>query len=115
MYLPTRTSDTSAKPSAARPCRTVMPCGSLTTGLGVTMTRAITCALLECRPSHQRAPRDPVPVPALERSSSLVPRLGREQRLAHQHLVGGEVALARLGHDLGRQGGRVRFLVPPGV
>src|SRR5438270_669739 len=42
MYLPTRTSLTSRKPSEARPCLTVRPWGSLTTGFGVTMTRAIT-------------------------------------------------------------------------
>src|SRR5438105_10734573 len=42
MYLPTRTSTTSRKPSEARPCLTVIPWGSLTTGLGVTITRAIT-------------------------------------------------------------------------
>src|SRR5207237_6328905 len=41
MYLPTRTSTTSRKPSDASPCLTVIPWGSLTTGLGVTMTRAI--------------------------------------------------------------------------
>src|SRR5437868_4701995 len=41
MYLPTRTSETSRKPSAASPCLTVTPCGSLTTGLGVTMMCAI--------------------------------------------------------------------------
>src|SRR2546430_586906 len=42
MYLPTRTSTTSRKPSDASPCLTVMPWGSLTTGFGVTITRAIT-------------------------------------------------------------------------
>src|SRR2546430_11751770 len=42
MYLPTRTSTTSRKPSEARPCLTVIPWGSLTKGLGVTITRAIT-------------------------------------------------------------------------
>src|ERR1700686_3819241 len=42
MYLPTRTSDTSRNPSVARPCLTVMPCGSFTTGLGVTTIFAIT-------------------------------------------------------------------------
>src|SRR4029077_11338543 len=36
MYLPTRTSSTSRNPSVGSPCLTVIPCGSLTTGLGVT-------------------------------------------------------------------------------
>src|SRR5579871_4445447 len=35
-YLPTRTSSTSPKPSRRSPWATVSPCGSLTTGLGVT-------------------------------------------------------------------------------
>src|SRR4029077_8548940 len=46
MYLPTRTSSTSRNPSVINPCLTVSPCGSLTTGLGVTMTRAV--ALIRC-------------------------------------------------------------------
>src|SRR6266567_4002445 len=41
MYLPTRTSSTSRNPSDARPCLTVMPWGSFTTGFGVTITRAV--------------------------------------------------------------------------
>src|ERR1700674_4577021 len=40
MYLPTRTSETSLNPSVTRPCLTVMPCGSLTTGFGITITLA---------------------------------------------------------------------------
>src|SRR5258708_26894733 len=84
MYLPTRTSETSLKPSAARPCLTVTPCGSLTTGLGVTttmalMSRSSACAgTAPCRPpagtqsdtegeSAPRHPRagaaDPTPCP----------------------------------------------------
>src|SRR4029077_5382747 len=41
MYLPTRTSSTSRNPSVISPCFTVRPWGSLTTGFGVTMTRAV--------------------------------------------------------------------------
>src|SRR5438093_6990176 len=40
MYLPTRTSATSSKPSWRRPCLTVSPWGSFTTGFGVTITFA---------------------------------------------------------------------------
>src|SRR2546430_15562844 len=79
MYLPTRTSTTSRKPREARPCLTVMPCGSLTTGLGVTITRAI----------MGRAPGGIA-------TSSFVSRLGREQRLADDALVTGQAAPARL-------------------
>src|SRR5713226_637679 len=90
MYLPIRTSDTSAKPSADRPCLTVMPCGSLTTGFGVSITWAISLGI----------------------GSPLVSRLGWKQGLADQSVVRGEVALARLGDDLAGQRRRVRLLVP---
>src|SRR5689334_7386884 len=93
MYLPTRTSVSSPKPSDARPCRTVTPCGSLTTGFGTTTIRAITA-----RDLGERSP--------------FVPRLLREERLAHEAQVRRQVALAGLGDDLGRQGRRIGLLVP---
>src|SRR5579864_9279420 len=88
MYLPTRTSEISVKPSEASPCLTVMPWGSLTTGFGVTMILAII------------AP------------SPFVPGLGWEQRLADQSLVSGQVAHAGLRHDLAGELRRLRLLVP---
>src|SRR5262249_32457768 len=42
MYLPTRTSPTSVKPSAWSDCWTVLPCGSRMPRFGVTKTRAVT-------------------------------------------------------------------------
>src|SRR3981081_321882 len=95
MYLPIRTSLTSRKPSVARPCFTVMPCGSFTTGFGVTMTRAIT------RGS-----------PAGIAISFLVPRFRWKQRFADQALVRGEISLSRLRYNIVRQARRFGFLVP---
>src|SRR6185312_10695869 len=89
MYLPTRTSSTSRKPSEARPCLTVTPCGSLTTALGVTITRAVVFIYL-----------------------FLVPGFGRKQRFADQSVIRGEVALAGLGDDVVGKARRIRFLVP---
>src|SRR6266852_4327655 len=96
MYLPTRTSSTSRKPNVASPCLTVSPWGSLTTGLGVTITRAIRRVTAGTR-------------------KSLVARLGWKQRLADQAVVSGEISLARLRDDVVGQTGRIRLLVPPGT
>src|ERR1700704_3585414 len=98
MYLPIRTSDISRKPSVARPCLTVMPCGSLTTGFGVTMTLAIMGG-----------------GSAGIAKSCLVPRFRWKQRLADQALVCGEIPLTSLRHDIVGQARRLRFLVPAGT
>src|SRR3989454_4716742 len=144
MYLPILTSETSRKPSDVRPCLTVSPWGSLTTGLGVTITRAIMAGDLGERfgaqvvqmlgAAEHRSERTPSGVPApwlrggdeerkpagvpmpkawgqwaawapkIRRGppagiarSGFVPRLAREEGLAHEALVGGEVAQAGLG------------------
>src|SRR5256884_3557653 len=159
MYLPIRTSDTSRKPSDANPCLTVSPCGSLTTGLGVTMTLAITAGDLGERfgaqvvqmlgAAEHRSERTPPGVPApwsrggdeerkpagvpvpkawgqwaawapkIRRGtpagiarSGFVPRLAREEGLAHEALVGGEVAQAGLRRDEPRKHWRGRRPYP---
>src|ERR1700686_5004265 len=146
MYLPTRTSDTSRNPSVARPCLTVMPCGSFTTGLGVTTIFAITagdlgerfgaqvvqmlgaaehrsarivpCVSEERRPQQRRwaalAPKIRRGAPAGIARSTFVPRLGWEQRLADQTLVGRQIPLAGLRDDVVGQPRGLGLLVPAG-
>src|SRR5439155_1676768 len=153
------TSETSRKPSDVRPCLTVSPWGSLTTGLGVTITRAIMAGDLGERfgaqvvqmlgAAEHRSERTPSGVPApwlrggdeerkpagvpmpkawgqwaawapkIRRGppagiarSGFVPRLAREEGLAHEALVGGEVAQAGLRDDVLWKLWRVGLLIP---
>src|SRR5215472_6379612 len=116
MYLPTRTSATSPKPSALRPCRTVTPCGSLTTGLGITTTRAITWGDTPPERVSSRHARDWGDTPP--QRGCRRPRAGplrlraREQGPAGQALVRDQVALAGLLHDVVGQRRRRRLPVP---